>query len=113
VCSIDAKAAAVSLKVMAQGWLIGLAVWGCAHTMSDSANATRVRTTTDREVIRDCAFVAMTTAKDQIDLQRKASQLGANAALVPIQWYPEGPQGLQVGVHSYADALVFRCRSGR
>ena len=74
------------------------------------ANATDVRVTADPEIIRGCAFVAMINAYDSADLQRKASRLGGNVALVQIQWDPSGPvQGLKSGVYSYADVTVFRC----
>jgi uncharacterized membrane protein AbrB (regulator of aidB expression) len=94
----------MSTKKIALAWLIGLALAGCATTMSDEdkANAARVRITNDREIARGCAFIGMASGASSDALQWKAAWLGGDVAVITMETQEA----------AYKTAEVFRCAGG-
>jgi hypothetical protein len=94
--------------------LIGLALAGCAGTLSadNETDAARVVITIDPARARDCAFMGTASADNEGDLQRKAAWIGGDVAVVTrdsqetrasTAWYRS--------VTSLAE--VFRCEGAR
>jgi hypothetical protein len=104
----------MSTKTIVATCLIGLALAGCATTLSgeDEANAARVRITNDREIARDCAFVGMASADNEKDLQRKAAWLGGDVAVITIESQEAGASTSSFW-SPRSTTEVFRCEDAR
>lgn len=104
----------MSPKKIVSAWLMGLALAGCATTMSDedAANAARVLITKDRGIARGCAFVGMANADNEKDLRRKAAWLGGDVAVLTKESQEAGAStsGSWSGTSM---TEVFRCEGAR
>jgi hypothetical protein len=98
---------------MASG-LIGLALAGCATTLSpeNEADAARVLITIDPARASDCAFMGMASADNEANLRRKAAWIGGDVAVVTKE-----SQEARASTAWYrsvtSDAEVFRCEGAR
>lgn len=103
-----------SSRVAVASGLIGLALAGCATTLSpeNETDAVRVVITIDPALARDCTFMGTASADNDADLQRKAAWIGGDVAVVTrdsqetrasTAWYRS--------VTSLAE--VFRCEGAR
>lgn len=84
---------------------LALVLAGCA-----SSEPVRVRIVNDANLVRDCKVIGTVSDNELEDLQKKASRLGGNTALMTPE---REAKGGYFGLQKYMTADVYQCNGGK